>query len=125
MNNINPTIEFFTGISEQLSDVSLRRNKSTGVKTVLMTFNNLKALEKFNSFTKQFSQSIILKDEEGEITVQPSSVKIIFGGDDGDDLQGVKCNFEIDKEEHWQRFMRFMDRYAEANDMIYGEKNNE
>jgi photosystem II Psb28-2 protein len=87
-----------------------------------MTFTSLKALNKFNSFTKGSSQSLRLMDSEGDITVQPSSLKIIFGGDDGDELRGVECRFEIEREDHWERFMRFMNRYAEANDMEYGEK---
>jgi photosystem II Psb28-2 protein len=117
-----PTIEFFQGVAEELSNVSLRRNKNTGVRSVLMTFTSLNALNKFNSFTKGSSQNLRLMDSEGDITVQPSSLKIIFGGDDGDELRGVECRFEIEREDHWERFMRFMNRYAEANDMEYGEK---
>ncbi|MFN7319348.1 MAG: photosystem II reaction center protein Psb28, partial [bacterium] len=46
-----PTIEFFVGLSEELSGVSLRKNKSTGIRNVLMTFKTLKAIERFQSFT--------------------------------------------------------------------------
>lgn len=117
-----PSIEFFEGIPEELSDVRLRRNRSTGVRSVLMTFSQLKALERFNSFTKKFSNSMRLIDSEGEISVEPGSVKFIFGGPEGDDLERVECKFEIEREDHWDRFMRFMNRYAEVNGMVYGEK---
>ncbi|MFB2833569.1 photosystem II reaction center protein Psb28 [Floridanema evergladense] len=116
-----PTIEFFEGISEELADVSLRRDRATGVKSVLMTFRQLKAVERFNSFTNRFSNSLRLVDSEGEITVTPSDVKFIFGGPEGDDLKRVECKFEIDRDDHWERFIRFMNRYAEANGMAYGE----
>jgi photosystem II Psb28-2 protein len=86
-----------------------------------MTFNSLKALEKFNSFTKRSSNSMLLADEEGVITVEPSSMQILFGGAEGNELQRVECQFEIEREDHWERFMRFMERYAEANDMAYSE----
>jgi photosystem II Psb28-2 protein len=33
----------------------------------------------------------------------------------------MECRFEIDLEDYWERFMRFMNRYAEANGMAYGE----
>ncbi|MGL5805196.1 MAG: photosystem II reaction center protein Psb28 [Xenococcaceae cyanobacterium] len=122
MSSHIPSIEFFKGISEELSDVSLRRNKNTGIRNVLMTFNSLKAIDKFNSFTKSSTGNMLLTDSEGEISVAPSSVKIIFGGDEGDELKKVKCAFEIDREDHWERFMRFMHRYAEANGMEYGSK---
>ena len=122
MMNINPSIEFFVGISEELSNVSLRRNKSTGVRNVLMTFDSLNALDKFNSFRKEFRGNLRLVDEEGEITVEPSTLKFIFGGDEGEDLQRVECGFELGQESHWERFMRFMERYAEANGMGYSDK---
>jgi photosystem II Psb28-2 protein len=117
----SPSIQFFEGISEELSNVSLRRSKSSGIRSVLMTFNSLKALEKFNSFTKRSLNSLLLTDEEGAISVTPSSVQFLFSGPEGDDLQRVECKFEIEPEEHWERFMRFMHRYAENNGMAYGE----
>lgn len=122
MASPNPSIEFFEGISEELSNVSLRRNRNTGVRSVLMSFERLKSLEKFNSFTKKFSKSMCLIDAEGVISVEPSSVKFLFSGPEGDELERVECEFEIDREDHWERFMRFMNRYAEANGMAYGER---
>ncbi len=122
MSSVTPSIEFFQGVPEELSGVSLRRNKSTGVRNVVMIFESLNALEQFNSFTKGSAQNLRLIDSEGEILVTPSSLKIIFGGDDGDELKQVKCTFEIEADSHWERFTRFMDRYAEANGMEYGEK---
>ncbi len=116
-----PSIQFFEGISEELSNVSLRRNRNSGARTVLMTFNTLKALEKFNSFTKRSLNSMLLSDEEGAISVDPSSVQFLFSGPEGDELKRVECQFEIDREDHWERFMRFMNRYADVNDMAYSE----
>lgn len=116
-----PSIQFFEGIYEELSNVSLRRNRSTGVRSIVMIFDSLKAIEKLNSFTKRSSNSIILTDEEGVITVEPSSVQILFGGDDGDELKRVECKVEIEREDHWERMMRFMNRYAEVKGMSYSE----
>jgi photosystem II Psb28-2 protein len=118
---ITPSIEFFVGIPEELTDVRLRTNKTTGIHSVLMVFDRLNALEKLNSFTAQSTGNLHLIDEEGEIMVKPSSTKVIFGGDDGDDLKGVKCTFEVEEESHWQRVMRFLHRYADANGLGYGE----
>ncbi len=122
MSSVTPSIEFFQGVPEELSGVSLRRNKNTGVRNVVMFFESLNALGQFNSFTKGPAQNLRLIDSEGEILVTPSSLKMIFGGDDGDELKQVKCTFEIEADSHWERFTRFMDRYAEANGMEYGEK---
>lgn len=118
-----PSIQFFEGISEELSGVSLRRDRISGARSVMMTFSQLRSLERFNSFRKRFSNAMRLTDTEGEINVEPSSVQFIFGGPEGDDLKRVECKFEIEQEDHWERFMRFMNRYAEANGMVYGERN--
>jgi len=117
-----PSVEFFVGLAEELSNVSLRRKKDSGVRTVLMTFDNLKALEKFNSFTQQYQGNLRLIDEEGEISVSPSSLKFIYGGDEGEELKKVECGFEIASDDHWDRFMRFMKRYAQVNGMGYSDK---
>jgi photosystem II Psb28-2 protein len=124
VTTLPPSIQFFDGISEELDDVSFRRNRSSGARTVLMIFRKLKAIEQFNSFRSRFSKGMKLIDSEGEITVEPSSVKVIFGGPDGDDLERVECTLAIDQEDHWERFLRFMNRYAEANGMAYGEPEN-
>jgi photosystem II Psb28-2 protein len=117
-----PSIQFFEGISEALSDVSLRRNRTTGDRIVVMTFTSLKAIERFQSYTSRFAKALCLTDCEGTIEIQPSSTKFIFGGDEGDDLKRVECRFEINQDEHWERFTRFMERYADANEMEYGTR---
>jgi len=116
-----PAIEFFDGISESLDDVSLRRDRATGTHIVRMIFRHLKSIERLNSFRATSSNSMKLIDEEGVITVTPSAVKFFFGGEDGDDFERMECSFEIDQAEYWERFIRFMNRYAEANGMEYGE----
>ncbi len=119
---MTPSIEFFAGITEELSNVSLRRNKRTGVPSVLMTFDTLKAIEQFNCFRNSFNGALVLMDSEGEINIEPKSLKFIFGGDDGDEIQRVECSFNLEEKENFDRFMRFMNRYAEANDMGYQDK---
>jgi photosystem II Psb28-2 protein len=116
-----PSIEFFEGIHEELSDVSLRRDRQTGDRIVLMSFNQLQAIERFQSYTNRFAKALRLTDDEGQISVQPDSVQFVFGGPEGDDLRRVECKFAITQDNHWERFMRFMHRYADANGMEYGE----
>lgn len=117
-----PTVRFYEGILESIDSVSLRRNADTGERTVLLLFKQLKAIEAFQSFRSQFSKALKLTDEEGVITIEPSGIRFIFGGDDDDDLERVECTLTIDRDDYWDRFMRFMHRYAEANGMAYGER---
>lgn len=116
-----PVIEFFDGVSEELSDVSLRQNRATGDRTVLMTFEKLNSIERLKSYTKRFNQALHLTDQEGRIEIAPDSVKFFFADSDGDDLIRAECRFTLHQEDHWERFLRFMNRYAEAHGMQYGE----
>lgn len=116
-----PTVQFYEGIPEVISDVRLRQNKSTGDRSALLIFERMEAIEQFKSFRNEFSKALKMIDGEGVITIEPSGVKFIFGGPEGDDLMRVECILDIDREDHWERFMRFMHRYAEANGMAYGE----
>ncbi len=116
-----PTVQFYEGIPETISDVRLRQNKSTGDRSALLIFEKMEAIERFKSFRNEFSKALKMIDEEGVIAIEPSGVKFIFGGPEGDDLVRVECILDIDRDDHWERFMRFMYRYAEANGLAYGE----
>jgi photosystem II Psb28-2 protein len=118
-----PCIQFFKDVPEDLSGVSLRRDRATGSHVAMLRFESLASLDHFRSFWKQSAKAnaMHLIDEEGEIVIEPSGVQLFYGGPEGDDLKRVECKLEIDQDDHWQRFMRFMHRYAEANGMAYGE----
>ena len=66
MSESIPTVQFFEGIPEEISDVRLRQEKSTGIRSVLMIFEQLEALERFNSFRQRFSKALNLTDSEGD-----------------------------------------------------------
>jgi photosystem II Psb28-2 protein len=116
-----PIVQFYEGIPETISNVRLRQNKSTGDRSVLLIFEHMEAIEQFKSFRNEFSKALKLIDDEGVITIEPTGVKFVFGGPEGDDLVRVECILDIDRDDHWDRFMRFMHRYAEANGLAYGE----
>lgn len=116
-----PRVEFFDGIYEAISGVSLRRDRATGDHVAVLTFERLEAVEAFQSFRSRFSKALRLTDSEGGITIEPSGLRFIFGGPEGDDLKQVECTLTIDRDDHWERFMRFMHRYADANGMAYDD----
>ncbi len=119
MTAATPSLEFFEGIPEALADVRLRRSRSTGDRSILLIFDALNAIERFQSFRARSTGDLSLRDEEGRISVTPSSVRFIFGGDEGDTLRWVECAIDIDRDDHWERVMRFLQRYAAANGMEY------
>ena len=71
MVDSTPTVEFYDGIAEEISNVSLRQNRSTGVKTVLLSFERLRAIEKFRNFRSRFSKALKLTGEGGSIRIEP------------------------------------------------------
>ena len=116
MNSLTPTIEFFAGIPEELSDVRLRRDRHTGENSVKMTFVNIKAVQGANSFAKASFNDIRLVDSEGTISIEPKSSKLFWKDkDDDEELAKIEIVFDVGSTEHWDRFMRFMERYSEAN----------
>lgn len=120
MTSISPSIEFFTGIPEELSDVRLRRDPATGEQSVKMTFVDIKAVQGTTSFAKTSFNDIRLIDSEGTISIEPKSSKL-FWKDKGDDeeLAKIEIVFNVGQTEQWDRFMRFMQRYAEENGMEF------
>lgn len=52
--------------------------------------------------------------------IEPS-IKMLYSGPRGKDIKSVECKFEIDQDDNWERFMRFIYRYAEANGLAYRE----
>ncbi|NJO18873.1 MAG: photosystem II reaction center protein Psb28 [Spirulinaceae cyanobacterium RM2_2_10] len=119
MTAVAPSLEFFEGIPETLADVRLRRSTASGLRNVLLIFDALNAIERFQSFRARPTGDLSLRDEEGRISITPTSVRFIFGGDEGDTLRWVECAVEIDRDDHWARVMRFLHRYAAANGMEY------
>ncbi|MBD2256965.1 photosystem II reaction center protein Psb28 [Pseudanabaena sp. FACHB-2040] len=116
-----PVVQFYEGIPEEISNISLRRDRNTGVRRVVLFFERMEAIEQFKSFRNRFSKALKLIDEEGVISIEPLGIRFIFGGPEGDHLKQVECTLEIDQDDHWERLMRFLQRYAEANGMAYGE----
>ncbi|MBC8120686.1 MAG: photosystem II reaction center protein Psb28 [Gemmatimonadaceae bacterium] len=110
------TVQFLTGVKEEISEIKLRQGKESGKRIIVFIFEKLRAMEKLRSFSAG-AECMLLTDEEGDIRVTPRSVEFFFKNDD--DLARMECSFEIVNTSEWQRLRRFMDRYAESNGMGY------
>lgn len=107
------TVQFIEGLNETISNVSLRKRKSSGNKIVVLSFINLRALEFGRSYINKID-NLWLVDEEGNIRVEPSDIRIIFLNDE-DENSRTECSFEVYSDDVWERVMRFLQRYAEEN----------
>jgi len=109
-------IEFIIGVPEPVApDVSLTRSRdgSTGVAT--FTFDNPSFLSKSSEALGE-TTGMYLKDSEG--TLKTSEVTATFTNGKPRFVKGIVVMKGTDE---WDRFMRFMERYAEANGLGFSK----
>jgi photosystem II Psb28-2 protein len=116
-----PYIQIFAGVVEELSGVSLRQNQTTGNRSAIFIFDQIEPIKDFICYRKTSANVLHLIDEEGEILAEPSGVRFFYGGPEGEDIKRVECRLDIDREDHWERIMRFLHRYGEANNLVYSD----
>jgi len=109
-------IEFIIGVPEPcVPDVSLTRSKdgTTGVAT--FTFDNPSFLAAASAELGE-TTGMYLKDSEG--TIKSSDVTATFVNGRPRIVKGVHVMRGSDE---WDRFMRFMERYAESNGLGFSK----
>lgn len=107
-------IQFSRGIDEDtVPEVRLTRSKTGNQGTATFIFENPKALS--NSSTEDIT-GMYLIDEEGEIITREVKAKFING-----QPAGLEALYLMRTPEEWERFMRFMERYSEANGLGFSK----
>ncbi|BAZ26235.1 photosystem II protein W [Kalymmatonema gypsitolerans NIES-4073] len=107
-------IQFSRGITEDVvPDVRLTRSRTGDSATATFIFQNPKALE--STSTEEIT-GMYLIDEEGEIITREVKGKFINGKPEA--LEAVHV---MRSTEEWERFMRFMQRYAEENGLEFSK----
>ena len=106
------TIQFFEGIDEEVTaKVHLTCSPSGNQGTATFIFEDPKALGP--DFTKEITGMHMI-DEEGQITSR--DVKARFVNGQPKFLEGF---YVMKTKEEWDRFMRFMERYAKEHDLEF------
>jgi photosystem II protein len=108
------TIQLARGVNEEASDVRLTRSKDGSISTATFIFNEPACMEEGqinNEVTGMF-----MIDEEGELVTRTVNAKFINGKP-----AGIEAIYKMRGENEWERFMRFMNRYAEANGMDFSK----
>lgn len=115
-----PCVQILKDVSEKVSSVSLSQDLSTGAYIIVMRFQHLASLAHFLCARRRSNNVLHLTDSEGKILVRPS-INMIYEGSQEQYLRSVECKFEIYQDKLWKRFIRFVDRYAEANSLFEKE----
>jgi|TARA_B100000768_G_scaffold127032_1_gene117651 photosystem II protein len=109
-------IQFVKGTNEtSVPDVKLTRSKDGTNGTAFFLFSEpdvFEATELEGEITGMF-----LIDKEGELSTVDVNAKFLNGKP-----QGIEATYVMKTTEEWNRFMRFMERYAEDNGLGFAAK---
>lgn len=107
-------IQFSKGIDEEvIPEVRLTRSRTGESGTATFIFQNPKALDSGNT---EDITGMYMIDEEGEIVTREVKGKFVNGKP-----EALEAVYLMKSKEQWDRFMRFMQRYAEENDLGFNK----
>jgi photosystem II protein len=105
-------IQFSRGVTEEvIPEIRLTRSRDEQTARAIFHFN---APQIFNQESQDPVTGMYLIDEEGEIVTQEVKGKFVNGKPTS--LEGILV---MNSPEEWDRFMRFMERYAEEHGLQF------
>nr|QCI05753.1 photosystem II protein W [Cryptopleura ramosa] len=107
-------IQFINGINETIiPNIKLTRSRDGSTGTATFRFNNPDIIQ-LSMQEKGDIQGMYLKDEEGQMMTTDVNAKFVNGKP-----KGIECIYIIKSPNEWDRFMRFMERYANNNNLSF------
>lgn len=107
-------IQFMQGIIEEtIPDVRLTRSRNGSTGTATFYFDSPKVLASEN--TEEIT-GMYLIDEEGEMVTREVKGKFINGK-----AKALEATYIMKSTEEWERFMRFMSRYAQEHGLEFSK----
>jgi len=107
-------IQFSRGTDETvIPDVRLTRARDGSTGTATFYFDNPDALGTGNT---EAITGMYLVDEEGEVSTREVKAKFVNG-----QPTAIEATYLMRSPEEWERFLRFMNRYAEENDLGFNK----
>ena len=103
------TIQFSVGVDEEKApdEVRLTRSRDGSTGTATFYFERPKALDKDS---KDEITGMYLIDEDGELATRDVKARFVNG-----EPVGIEAVYVMRSPQEWDRFMLFMERYAEQN----------
>lgn len=107
-------IEFSRGVAESVvPNVRLTRSRDGSNGKALFRFDDPKVLDA--NYTQEIT-GMYLVDEEGELVTREVNAKFVDGKP-----SAIEAIYVMKSSEDWDRFMRFMERYAEENGLGFSK----
>jgi len=109
-------IQFVKGLTEKvIPNVKLTRAKDGSSGTATFFFNNPNVFDASTASSGEIT-GLFLIDEEGEMSTSDVNANFANGKP-----QSIECLYVMNTPEKWDRFMRFMERYGEANGLGFSK----
>jgi photosystem II protein len=108
-------IQLVRGIDEDVSDVRITRSKDGLFSVAKFIFHQPRCMSE-NSGNQNIT-GLYLIDEEGELISRTVNAKFMNG-----ESTGIEAEYKMRGEEEFQRFLRFMERFAAENGMELNRK---
>lgn len=107
-------IQFIKGINEKiLPDIRLTRSRDGSTGTATFRFKNSNILDKSLALNGEITGMYMI-DKEGVLETRDINVNFVNGKP-----QAVESIYIMKSSQDWDRFMRFMERYGESNDLVF------
>jgi photosystem II 13kDa protein len=111
-------IQFIEGLDEKvLPDIRLTRSRDGSTGTATFRFKNPNILDK-NTVKKGEITGMYLIDKEGTLETRDVNAQFINGKP-----EAIESIYIMKNPEAWDRFMRFMERYSETNNLVFTRAN--
>lgn len=110
-------IQFSRGVDEEvIPDVRVTRSRDGSNGTATFYFQNPNALSR--SSTDEIT-GMYLIDDEGEITTREVKAKFVNG-----QPEAIEAVYIMKSKDQFERFVRFMNRYAEENELGFNKSSD-
>lgn len=107
-------IQFIKGINEKiLPDIRLTRSRGGSTGTATFRFKNSNILDKSLALNGEITGMYMI-DNEGVLETRDININFVNGKP-----QAVESIYIMKSSQDWDRFMRFMERYGESNDLVF------
>ena len=108
------TIQFIEGIDETvIPEIKLTRSRDGSTGTATFRFNNPDIIQ-LDMQDAGDIKGMYLIDEEGKLMTKDVNAKFSNG-----QPKGIESIYIIKNPSEWDQFMKFMERYAETNNLAF------
>jgi photosystem II protein len=111
-------IQFIKNLDEKvIPEIRLTRSRDGSTGTATFRFKNPNILDKSTAKEGEIT-GMYLIDEEGILETRDVNARFVNGKP-----EAIESIYIMKSPEAWDRFMRFMKRYGESNDLVFTKTN--